>query len=185
MENPEVKMVDMLVFTKGKSFNFVSELVRDLDEHNCQVLDSQFMFLSADDVARHYAHVVDKPFYPEIFKLFSEHPVFLLKVHGTIEAVKSVVGKDTNPLSCETLSFRGQHGNDMTDNAAHRSSCEEDAKKEVEMFFGKDGVVAKYRQNPEAQLEFYNKMVEYECKNACWISLSSLSQPFQVGFFLF
>ncbi|MBQ2600374.1 hypothetical protein II582_03240 [bacterium] len=164
MENPEdlkAKKVELLVFTKGSAFVYVSELVRDLESVGCQVRDSQFMFLTEDDVAKHYAHVVGRPFYPEIERLFKEHPVFIMKVYGTVENVKSVVGKETNPLSCETFSFRGQHGNDMTDNACHRSSSEEDAEKEVDLFFGDNGIVTKYRQNPVAQLEFYDRMVDY------------------------
>jgi len=163
------KKIEQVVFTKGKSFIYVSELVKDLADHDCQVLDSQFMFLSADDVRLHYAHVVDESFFPKMLQFYAEHPVFIMKVYGDNEAVKSVVGQETDPHACELFSFRAQHGNDLTDNAAHRTGGEKDAVKEVERFFGNEGIVTRFRQNPEAQLEFYNRMVEYAQKNAAWI----------------
>ena len=170
MENPEAvkqnEKVELLVFTKGKAFQFVPELVRDLAEHDCQVLDSQFMFLTEDDVRQHYAHVVDSEFFPGMLQFYAKHPVFIMKIFGTIEDVKTVVGKETHPQSCALFSFRAQHGTDKTDNAAHRSGDENDAAVEVERFFGPNGIVTRFRRDPEAQLEFFNKMVEYALNNA-------------------
>lgn len=191
MQNPEdvkqAEKIELLVFTKGKAFIYVPELVKNLAEHDCQVRDSQFMFLSEDDVRRHYAHVVNSDFFPGMLKLYAEHPVFIMKVYGTIEDVKSVVGKKTNPLACETMSFRAQYGNDMTDNAAHRSGDQNDAALEIERFFGPKGIVTLFRQNPEAQLEFFDKMVEY-AQNVAWISaawcLSFWGMDYPISLFL-
>ena len=187
MEKPvsQPKKIELIVFTKGKSFIFVPELVKDLADHGCEIIDSEFMFLSENDVKTHYAHVAENSWFPQTLKFYAKHPVFILKVRGTVESVKAVVGQETDPHACELFSFRAQHGTDLTDNACHRSGNEDDAAKEVERFFGDEGIVTKYRQNPEAQLEFYDRMVEY-AKNVAWFSgaWSFILEDFGSPFFL-
>ena len=165
MEEKTAKKTEVLVFTKGTAFLHVGELCAEIVSKGYHIVDSELMFLPDDVVRQHYAHVVDEPFFPEILNLFREHPVFLMKVCGTVDGIKSVVGKETDPLSCELFSFRSQRGKDKTDNAAHRSGSEEDAKKEIAFFFGKNGVVANYRRSPMAKIGFYNKLAAYTMKN--------------------
>lgn len=171
MEKPvsQPKKIELIVFTKGKSFIFVPELVKDLADHGCEIVDSEFMFLSENDVKTHYAHVAENSWFPQTLKFYAKHPVFILKVRGTVESVKAVVGQETDPHACELFSFRAQHGTDLTDNACHRSGDEDDAAKEVERFFGDEGIVTKFRKNPEARLEFFDRMVEYARENAAWM----------------
>ena len=165
----QAEKIELLVFTKGKACIYVPELKKNLAECDCQVLDNEFMFLSENDVRQHYAHVVNEKFFPGMLQFYAEHPVFIMKIYGTIDDVKNVIGKETNPLACETMSFRALYGNDLTDNAAHRSGNEDDAKKEIDRFFGDDGIVTKFRRDPEARLEFMEKMVEYAAKNLEWM----------------
>lgn len=163
MENQEANQskIEQIVFTKGKSFVYVPELVNDLTQNDCQVLSGQLMFLSADDVRMHYAHVAGEEWFPKTLSFYAEHPVFIMDVYGSNEAVKSVVGEETDPHACALFSFRAQKGNDLTDNAAHRTGKKKEAPIEVDRFFGPEGIVTRFRKDPLAQLVFQYRMFEY------------------------
>lgn len=164
MENLEANQskIELIVFTKGKSFVYVPELVNDLVQNDCQVLSGQLMFLSADDVRIHYAHVAGEEWFPKTtLPFYAEHPVFVMDVYGSIEAVKSIVGQKTDPRDCALFSYRAQHGNDLTDNAAHRTGEKGEAPIEVDRFFGPEGIVTRFRKDPLAQLVFQYRMFEY------------------------
>jgi nucleoside-diphosphate kinase len=142
------------VFTKGlKALNLASALIEPLEENGCIILDSEIMFLAHEQCDIHYHHVVDKPFYGEVWKMFEECPSLFLLVEGDLETVLKVVGEFTDPAKCNLNSFRKKYGENMTYNVCHRSGSEEDAADEYERFWGKDGFIQQFRRNPLKRLE--------------------------------
>ncbi len=87
----------------------------------------------------HYAHVADKPFYPEIEKFMSSTPVIALVLEGenVVERVREMLGvTDSRKAAPGTL--RKEFGTDMMINVAHASDSVETAEKEVQRFFKTD-----------------------------------------------
>ena len=84
----------------------------------------------------HYAHVADKPFYPEIEKFMSSVPVIALALEGDniIATMRDMLGvTDSRKAAPGTL--RATFGKDVMINVAHASDSPEAAAKEVARFF--------------------------------------------------
>jgi nucleoside-diphosphate kinase len=84
----------------------------------------------------HYAHIADKPFYPEVEKFMSSTPVIALVLEGedVIAQVRDMLGvTDSRKAAPGTL--RAEFGEDMMVNVAHASDGPEAAAAEVQRFF--------------------------------------------------
>ncbi len=84
----------------------------------------------------HYAHVADKPFFPEIEAFMSECPVILLILEGAgaVSRVRELLGP-TNSKEAAPGTIRGDLGTDMMRNIAHASDSVETAEAEIARFF--------------------------------------------------
>ena|ERR1700722_3424379 len=89
----------------------------------------------------HYAHVADKPFYPEIEKFMSSRPVIVMALEGqsAVSRVRDLLGP-TDSRKAPKGTIRGDFGTEMMRNVCHASDSVENAKAEVARFFKADEV---------------------------------------------
>ena len=94
--------------------------------------------LQLDDAVlrEHYAHVADKPFFPEIVSFMSRTPVIALALEGedVINRVRDLLGP-TNSKAAPTGTIRGDFGDGMMTNVCHASDSPEAAAAELKRFF--------------------------------------------------
>ncbi len=96
----------------------------------------KMMQLDSAILKEHYAHVADKPFFPEIESFMSQSPVIAvaLKGHNAITAVRDLLGP-TNSSEAPAETIRGDYGETMMINVCHASDSEEAASDELARFF--------------------------------------------------
>jgi len=84
----------------------------------------------------HYAHVADKPFYPEIEQFMSSRPVIMLALRGAdvVQKVRDLLGP-TDSRKAAKGTIRGDFGTEMMKNVVHASDSDENAKLELARFF--------------------------------------------------
>ena len=84
----------------------------------------------------HYAHVADKPFFPDIVAFMSRTPVIALALQGeeVIGKVRDLLGP-TNSKAAAPGTIRGDFGEDMMVNVCHASDSPEAAAAEIKRFF--------------------------------------------------
>lgn len=84
----------------------------------------------------HYAHVADKPFFPEIEQFMSSRPVIVAILEGenVIDRVRDLLGP-TDSRKAEKGTIRGDFGTDMMVNVLHASDGVESAEAEIKRFF--------------------------------------------------
>jgi len=89
----------------------------------------------------HYAHVADKPFFPDIVAFMSRRPVIALALQGedAIARIRDLLGP-TNSKAAPAGTIRGDFGEDMMTNVCHASDSPEAAAAEVQRFFRDDEV---------------------------------------------
>ncbi len=87
----------------------------------------------------HYAHLVDKPFFPSIVKFMTSAPVILLVLEGegAIERVRALCGP-TDSRKALPGTIRGDYGVDVQQNIIHASDGLESAEAEIQRFFKKE-----------------------------------------------
>ena len=84
----------------------------------------------------HYAHIADKPFFPEVAKFMKSEPVIALALAGedAIQRVRDLLGP-TDSRKAAKGTIRGDFGVDMMVNVAHASDSPAAAEAELNRFF--------------------------------------------------
>jgi nucleoside-diphosphate kinase len=89
----------------------------------------------------HYAHVADKPFYPEIERFMSSRPVIVMALKGEaiVQKVRDLLGP-TDSRKAAKGTIRGDYGTEMMKNVVHASDSDENARTEINRFFTPDEI---------------------------------------------
>jgi len=100
------------------------------------VIGCKMARLSPAILREHYAHVADKPFYPEIENFMSSRPVIIMALQGKdiVGRVRDLLGP-TDSRKAAKGTIRGDFGNEMMKNVVHASDSDENAKTELARFF--------------------------------------------------
>jgi nucleoside-diphosphate kinase len=106
------------------------------------IVASKLIQMDPSTLRDHYAHVADKPFYPEIEEFMSSCPVLVLVFRGDsiVEKVRLLLGP-TDSSKAEKGTIRGDYGTDMMINVVHASDSDENATTEIARFFTPDEVL--------------------------------------------
>lgn len=101
----------------------------------------KMMTLSDELLAEHYAHIADKPFFPEIVAFMQKTPVIALTLEGdnAIGRARDLLGP-TNSAEAPADTLRGDLGENMMANVCHASDSQETAAAELKRFFNEDEV---------------------------------------------
>jgi nucleoside-diphosphate kinase len=99
--------------------------------------------LSPALLRQHYAHVADKPFYPEIEGFMNARPVIMIGLQGidVVKRVRDLLGP-TDSRKAAKGTIRGDFGTDMMKNVVHASDSVENGKAELARFFTADELFA-------------------------------------------
>ena len=121
--------------TKG----LVGAVISRFEAAGFSVAGAKMQRLAPAVLREHYAHVADKPFYPEIEKFMSSSPVLVLAIAGdnVIIRLRDLLGP-TDSTKAAKGTIRGDFGTNMMVNIAHASDSEDNARVELARFF-KDG----------------------------------------------
>lgn len=98
------------------------------------------MFQFADALLReHYAHIAEKPFFPEVQKFMQRTPVIAIALEGenVVARLRELLGP-TDSKKAAKGTIRGDFGVDVMVNVCHASDSPETAAVELKRFF-KDG----------------------------------------------
>ena len=126
------------------SKNITGEVLSRFQKEGFAIRGIKMMQLDQPILAEHYAHVADKPFFPEIVAFMSKTPVIALALEGegAIDKVRDLLGP-TNSETAPKGTVRGDLGEDMMVNVCHASDSPEAAAAELKRFF-KDGEIFAY-----------------------------------------
>ncbi|MEY4941470.1 MAG: hypothetical protein RIQ93_3205 [Verrucomicrobiota bacterium] len=107
------------------------------------VIGCKMARLSSGVLREHYAHVADKPFYPEIETFMSSRPVIMIALQGTnvVQRVRDLLGP-TDSRKAAKGTIRGDYGTEMMKNVVHASDSVDNAKAELARFFKSDELFA-------------------------------------------
>ncbi len=111
-------------------------VVARFEQTGFDIVACKMMRLTPDLLRVHYAHVADKPFYPEIEEFMNSRPVLvmILRGEGVIERLRELLGP-TDSKAAAPGTIRGDLGTDIMRNVVHASDSSETALAEIERFF--------------------------------------------------
>lgn len=119
------------------------EVIKRFNADGFQIVACKMMQLDSPILREHYAHVADKPFFPEIEAFMSSRPVIVLALQGegVINKVRDLLGP-TDSKKAPKGTIRGDMGTDMMVNVCHASDGPETAAAEIKRFFKDSEVFA-------------------------------------------
>lgn len=105
------------------------------------LIGAKLMRLTPALLRAHYAHVADKPFYPEIESFMSSRPVLVVALSGDniVQRVRDLLGP-TDSRKAAKGTIRGDFGTEMMKNVVHASDSEANGLTEIARFFKSDEI---------------------------------------------
>jgi nucleoside-diphosphate kinase len=99
--------------------------------------------LTPELLKKHYAHIAERPFFPELAAFMGSRPVLIVVLQGenVIARVRELLGP-TDSKKAPKGTIRGDYGTDVSVNICHASDSPESAAAEVARFFAPAEVFA-------------------------------------------
>lgn len=124
--------------------NLVGEVIKRIENKGLIISGMKMMQLDESILREHYAHLVDKPFFPSIVASMTATPVIVMVLSGVevVEVFRQMTGV-TNGRKALPGTLRGDYCMSGQANIVHASDSVENAKIEIARFF-KPGEVFDY-----------------------------------------
>lgn len=131
-------MEQTLVIFKPSSIEraLVGEIISRFQKKGLVIAGIKMMQLNEKILREHYAHLVDRPFFPSLLNSMMASPVIVMVLEGrdAIKVVRLLTGA-TNGREALPGTIRGDFSMSGQENIIHASSSVEDAEVEVKRFF--------------------------------------------------
>jgi nucleoside-diphosphate kinase len=113
----------------------IGEIIARFEKAALKVTNCKMLSLDRNMLASHYAHLLGKPFYPEVEAFMQSSPVIALAITGenAVTKVRTLAGP-TNPAKADPGTIRADFGTDVMANAIHASDAPEAAVAELARF---------------------------------------------------
>ena len=114
----------------------IGEIISRIEKKGYNIADMKMFYLNKEILKVHYAHVADKPFYPEIEEYMTRGPVVGMIVEGenVVAGMRNLMGP-TKEAPAGTI--RGDFALNGSENVIHGSDSIENAEIEIKRFFNK------------------------------------------------
>ena len=115
----------------------IGEVISRVERKGYKIVDAKMMNLDEAILKDHYAHLTDKPFFPNIVEYMTSGPVFGMIVEGenAIKGMRIIMGA-TKFEEATAGTIRGDFAHSTRENLIHGSDSPENAEIEIKRFFG-------------------------------------------------
>lgn len=117
----------------------IGKIIERLERKGLKIVGLRMMQLTSETLADHYAHLVERPFYPGIAEFMQRTPVVALCLEGVdaVSVVRTTCGP-TNSRDAALGTIRGDFGMSVQANLVHASDSVATANAEIDRFFDED-----------------------------------------------
>ena len=115
----------------------MGEVISRIERKGYKIVDAKMMNLDETILKAHYAHLADKPFFPEIVAFMTSGPVLGMIVEGenAVQGMRIIMGA-TKFEKATAGTIRGDFAHSTSENLIHGSDSLENAEMEIKRFFG-------------------------------------------------
>lgn len=114
----------------------MGEVISRIEKKGYKITDAKMLNLDEKILQEHYAHIADKPFFPEIVSYMTSGPVLAMVVEGenAVKGMRILMGA-TKFEDATAGTIRGDYAFCTLENIIHGSDSVENAKIEIKRFF--------------------------------------------------
>lgn len=115
----------------------IGAIVQRIEQKGFRITKMEMKVLNEPLLREHYAHVAEKPFFPEMVAYMTRGPVLAMIVEGegVVAAIRRILGA-TKTEDAQAGTIRGDFTHATTENLIHASDAPETAEEEIKRFFG-------------------------------------------------
>ncbi|MFH1777725.1 MAG: nucleoside-diphosphate kinase [Candidatus Omnitrophota bacterium] len=141
----------VLIKPDGLVKSLTGNILTRLSETKLEIVAAKIVRVSRELAAKHYQHMIEKPFFEELIQyiqgeLHQRRKVMAMVYYGedAIRRVRELAG-ETNPEEADPTSIRGAYGRVTTkgvyENVVHSSTNQEEAEREIKLWFEPDEII--------------------------------------------
>jgi nucleoside-diphosphate kinase len=126
----------VLVKPDGVKKGLIGEIISRLEKKGLKIAAMRMLTMDKALARKHYAVHDGKPFFDGLVKFITSGPIVAVVVEGekSVEVVRKLMG-ETDPVKAAPGTIRGDYGLDIGENLIHGSDSDENAQKEIALFF--------------------------------------------------
>ncbi len=131
-----VKETFVMIKPDGVKRKLIGEVIKRFEQKEMEIVGLKMVQLTKEQAESLYEMHKGKDFFEKLINYTISGPVVLMKIRGE-EAIincRIVIGA-TRPQERHAGSIRGDFAASLTENVVHASSSNEDAKREISLFF--------------------------------------------------
>lgn len=126
--------------------NVIGQIYSRFEEAGLTILAAKMKQLSQADAEGFYAVHKERPFFNDLVAFMTSGPVMIqvLEGEGAVAKNRELMGA-TNPAEADAGTIRADFAQSIDENAVHGSDSAENAKIEIDFFFGEDEICPRLR----------------------------------------
>lgn len=126
----------VIIKPSGVQRGLVGRITSRFEQKGLVIAGMKMMQLTEQILREHYAHLVDRPFFPSLLRSMMATPVIVMALKGVdaVAVVRAMTGV-TNARNAAPGTIRGDFGMSGQENIVHASDSPENAQIEVARFF--------------------------------------------------
>ncbi len=115
--------------------NLMGEIIARIERKGYKIIDVKMMNLTENILKEHYAHIADKPFFPEIISYMTSGKVLGMIIEGenVVAGMRILMGA-TKFEEATSGTIRGDYAMSTSQNIIHGSDSLENAEIEIKRF---------------------------------------------------
>lgn len=126
----------------GVRKNIIGEIILRFESRGLKILAMKLVRLSREKADELYSVHREKPFFQSLVDFVLTGPVVVMVLGGNnvVTKVRDIMGA-TNPQEASPGSIRADFGEAIEQNIVHGADSEENARREIELFFGEEEIM--------------------------------------------
>ena len=115
----------------------IGDIIKIYETNDLEITAMRMLTMTKELAAKHYVEHLDRPYYSDLDGFMTSGPIvaMILKGEDAIKRVREINGK-TNPKDAAEGTIRKLYAENGSRNAVHASDSPENAKREINIFFG-------------------------------------------------
>tara|TARA_B100000700_G_scaffold21019_1_gene20490 strand:+ start:1025 stop:1477 length:453 start_codon:yes stop_codon:yes gene_type:complete len=132
----------VLIKPDGVNRALIGKVIEKLESTGLKITGMKLILIDNDLASKHYEEHKDKPFFSSLVNFITSSPVVALALNGenAIQKTRTMMGS-TNPLESSPGTIRGDFGLSLEKNVIHGSANENDALREIKLYFSEDEII--------------------------------------------
>ena len=126
----------VLIKPSGVQRGLAGKIIARFEQKGLIIAGTKMMQLNDSILREHYAHLVDRPFFPSLERSMQSSPIIALALRGVdvVAVVRAMTGV-TNSRNAAPGTIRGDFGMSGQENIVHASDSHDNALIEINRFF--------------------------------------------------